>query len=112
MNQWSTLKKGDKILGVRSSALHARVKAYVDAAHSEDVTISSVVRDAIREKVERLEKVLEASQRGNSAAGKPITSTVGDVSRQAALIHKAQLAREAGRSSSSRSTQKRTPDAQ
>lgn len=58
------VKKGASIIGVRSESLHKRVQAYVDAAKDENVTMSSVVRDAIREKIERL----EAEKAANASA--------------------------------------------
>jgi DNA recombination-dependent growth factor C len=49
------MKKGSSIIGVRSASLHGRVAAYVAEVNDENITMSSVVRDAIKEKIERLE---------------------------------------------------------
>jgi hypothetical protein len=105
------MKKGKEILGVRSSVLHARVKAYVEAAHSEEVTISSVVRDAIREKIERLESTL-GGRRPAPLAGQSTPAHENLIS-EAAQIHKGLLAKEADPTfRSNRAARKRTPSAQ
>lgn len=70
------VKKGAPIIGVRSESLHKRVKDYVDALNDENVTMSSVVRQAVKEKIERLEAEMPVKP--------PLLKMVADAEQKAA----------------------------
>lgn len=65
------MKKGSSIIGVRSESLHDRITKYVQESDDENVTMSSIVRDALREKMDRLEKAQASGQIGSDGKQSP-----------------------------------------
>lgn len=104
------MKKGKEILGVRSSSLHARVKAYVDTVNRDNVTISWVVREAIEEKIKRLEDALSQAKSDGTASPLPLTLNLAKEAAQVRKTLPAKSPKPANRPSPA--VRKRTPDAQ
>lgn len=85
------MKKGKPTIGFRSAELHKRLTKVVVAANNEDISISSIARAAVREKLDRMEKELGLSTpeaHPNGASEASIAASLVAKERAASSLNK------------------------